>query len=243
MAAIAAWLVIWILVAHFVDKELLLPYPWTVLKTLGKLCLAFTFWKAVAYSLLRILIGIVIGLVCGTLVAVLTSKSEIAYKFLYPMITVIRATPVASFIILAWLLLGAGTLPAFITFLMVFPIAWSAVSDGIKALDPNLADACKSYRFSFGKRLRVFYIPSILPYFLSACKTAIGMGWKAGVAAEVLAVTPISIGMHLYNAKLYLETPDLFAWTTVTILLSLLFERLASALIDRSQKRRRNVKN
>ena len=95
-----------------------------------------------------------------------------------------------------------------------------------------------TYRLSFAKRLRYFYVPSVLPYFLSACKTSIGMGWKAGVAAEVLAVTPVSVGKQLYNSKLYLETPELFAWTAVVILLSLLIETLTGRLIERLQKRR-----
>ena len=237
-AVAAFWVLLWILLARVINKALLLPYPWTVLKTLGKLCLTLAFWENVLLTLLRILAGIASALVLGTLLAILTSRSEIANKLLYPLITVIRATPVASFIILVWIWLGSGKLPVFICFLMVLPIVWAAVSDGIKALDPKLKQVCRVYRMPLGKRIRHFYIPSVLPYFLSACKTSIGMGWKAGVAAEVLAVTPNSIGKQLYNSKLYLETSELFAWTVVVILLSLAIEKLTGYLILRLQKRR-----
>ena len=238
LAVTAFWLALWALLARVIDKELLLPYPWTALATLGRLCVTLSFWENVLLTLLRILAGILSALICGTLLAVLTCRSRLAYQLLYPLITVIRATPVASFIILVWIWLGSGKLPVFICFLMVLPIVWAAVSDGIRALDPKLSQVCEVYRLSFAKRLRYFYVPSVLPYFLSACKTSIGMGWKAGVAAEVLAVTPVSVGKQLYNSKLYLETPELFAWTAVVILLSLLIETLTGRLIERLQKRR-----
>lgn len=89
----------------------------------------------------------------------------------------------------------------------------------------------KAYRFSFGKKMRYLYLPSLLPYFAAACSTGIGIGWKAGIAAEVLGLPKNSIGKALYNAKIYLEMPDLFCWTAVIILLSLLFEKLAARLL------------
>ncbi len=232
------WIAVWFCAARFVDKELLLPYPHTVLRALAKLCLDPQFWKNVGLTLGRILLGILLGTILGTGLAILTCRFSFVYRLVSPLITVIRATPVASFIILVLIWLGAGKMPVFICFLMVLPIVWAAVSDGIRALDGKMAEVCKVYRFSFVKRLKYFYIPSVLPYFLSACKTSIGMAWKAGVAAEVLAVTPNSIGKQLYNTKIYLETPELFAWTTVVILLSLAIEKTATLLLRRLRKRR-----
>ena len=238
LAVTIFWLTVWFLLARLVDKELLLPYPQTVLLKLSDLCVTLSFWKNVVLSLARILLGLFLAIVVGTALAILTCRFSLIYRLVYPLITVIRATPVASFIILVLIWLGSGKLPVFICFLMVLPIIWAAISDGIRALDPKLEAVCKVYGFSFSKRLKYFYIPSILPYFLSACKTSIGMAWKAGVAAEVLAVTPDSIGKQLYNSKLYLETSELFAWTAVVIMLSLAIEKIATHLIGWLGKRR-----
>ena len=57
------------------------------------------------------------------------------------------------------------------------------------------------------------------------------MGWKAGIAAEVLTVPPLSIGKNIFEAKLYLETTELFAWTLTVILLSLVIERILLRLV------------
>ena len=237
------WLFVWIVLAKIVNKELLLPYPWTVLKKLGELCITLDFWKNVVFSLLRIVIGIVLGVISGTLLAILTFRFSIVYHLISPFMVVIRATPVASFIILALIWLGSGKLPIFICLLMVLPLVWVSISDGLRALDPKLAEVCKIFQLPFRKRFKCFYFPALLPYFISACRNSIGMAWKAGVAAEVLTVTPISIGKQLYNSKLYLETSELFAWTVIVVILSLIIEKLVVRLIGRLDKRRDHAKD
>ena len=222
------WLSVWQLLAWKVGKELLLPSPYRVLLRLGELIVTANFWSSIFFSILRVVIGIAVALLAGTLLAVVTSKWKPLYHIVAPFITVVRSTPVASFILLFWLWLGADKLPAVICLLMVFPIAWSAASDAIAALDKGLVEVCKIYRLPLSKKLRYFYVPSFFPYFLSACKTSIGLAWKAAVAAETLVVSPHSIGRHLFNTKITLETPELFAWTLVVIILSLAIETLAS---------------
>ena len=231
------WLSLWQLLAWNVGKELLFPSPYRVLITLGELILTANFWSSIFFSILRVLIGIVVALVTGTLVAILTSKWKLLHEVIAPFITVIRSTPVASFILLLWLWLGADKLPAIICLLMVFPIAWSAASDSIAALDKALAEVCKVYRLSLSKRVMRFYLPSFFPYFLSASKTSIGLAWKAAVAAETLVVSPHSIGRHLFDTKITLETPELFAWTLVVILLSLVIESITSLALGKLGKR------
>ena len=73
----------------------------------------------------------------------------------------------------------------------------------------------------------------VLPYFLSACRLSLGMCWKAGVVAEVIGVPSGSIGEKLYNAKIYLNTPDLFAWTIVIIVISFVFEKCFLGIVSR----------
>ena len=70
-----------------------------------------------------------------------------------------------------------------------------------------------------------------MPYLLTGCRLGLGLCWKAGVAAEVIGVPTGSIGEKLYHAKIYLNTPDLFAWTIVIILISFLFEKLFLGLV------------
>jgi NitT/TauT family transport system permease protein len=56
------------------------------------------------------------------------------------------------------------------------------------------------------------------------------MAWKAGIAAEVLLQPLVSIGKMIFEAKYTLETVDLFAWTVIVVVLSVLIEKAMVAL-------------
>ena len=167
----------------------------------------------------------------GVLLAALTEKSRAARLLLAPLMTVIKSTPVASFIILALIWLGRDILPMVITGLMVLPVVWANVSAGIAGQDPRLLEMAAVYQLSRISVLRNITLPTVLPYFRSALSSALGLGWRAGIAAEVLTVPQLSIGRRIYESKLYLETTELFAWTLTVILLSLLIERVLLRLV------------
>ena len=149
------------------------------------------------------------------------------------MIRVARATPVASFIILAFLWIGKTQVPGFISMLMVLPVVWENTAAGIRSADPLLLEMAKSYRFGFRKTLEKVYVPSVAPAWRAGAVTALGLAWKSGVAAEVLCLPRLSLGTEIYYSKIYLETADLFAWTAVVILLSWILEKGFVALIKR----------
>ena len=99
------------------------------------------------------------------------------------------------------------------------------MEQGIAGADPQLLELARCYRFSRGKTLRLCRLPALLPPFSSSLATAMGLAWKAGVAAEVLCQPKFAIGTQIYRTKTLFSTPQLFAWTLVVILLSLLMER------------------
>lgn len=230
---LAFWIAIWHCAAWLVElrvegrgNELLLPYPSSVALSLIRLAGQGTFWKNVLSSLLRILAGMASGVCSGVILAVLTSSFRWCDRLLSPAIRVIRATPVASFILLVLLWTDRNTVPVVIAALMVLPIVWENFARGIGAADKKLLEMAKAYRFSKIKTLWLIYIPTLRPYFAAALTNAMGLAWKSGAAAEVLCLPKEAIGTRIYNAKLYLEIPELFAWTVVVVALSLLLEKM-----------------
>ena len=226
LAVAAFWVAVWWLAATRVGADFLLPSPQAVGKELLRLIPDASFWLITITSLLRMIWGILVSLILGTPLAYLLSVSRILRALLAPLIGAIKATPVASFIILALLWLDRDILPVFITILIVVPIVSANVLEGIGSVDRELCEVATVYRFSMKKRLLRLYVPSVAPYFLAACRSSIGMAWKAGMAAEILATPQNSIGTELYFAKTYFETPTLFAWSLVVIVLSLIIEKL-----------------
>ena len=227
------WLGVWSLAAHLFGKPLLFPSPISVMKTLWKLLQTKEFYLATATSLGNILFGTLSAILVSCALVIVTTKIRFVRELIQPIIAVVKATPVASFIILMLLFLGPVKVPSFITFLIVLPIVWTNLDQGIQNIDPQLREVATMYRFSLGKRLRLFVFPSIKPYFLSACKTAIGLAWKAGVAAEIIAMPPQTIGTMIGEAKLYIMSTEMFAWTLTVVLLSLVIEIGVSYLFSK----------
>jgi len=236
-AAILFWVAVWQFAAWQVDSILFLPGPLAVAERLGQLALTIPFWQTAALSLCRVVLGMLWGTVLGVALACLACASRWLDAILSPAVRVVRATPVASFILLVFLWTDRDQVPVIIAALMVLPVVWGNVVRGIRECDPKLLELAKAYRFSRVKTLRLILLPAVQPYFLSAVTTSMGLAWKSGVAAEALVWPKLAIGTQIYNTKLYLETADLFAWTLVVIALSLALEKLISALICRLEGR------
>ncbi len=227
------WLGVWLWLARAVGQELLVPEPGAVFRRLLELAGTAEFWQITFTSIGRVLLGIVAAGTLGVLLAVLTTSSRLLDTLLSPLMTVVKSTPVASFVILALIWIERDILPVFIAALMVLPVVWANVSAGIRETDKQLLELARVYKMPRARVLRRIYVPSVLPHFRAACRTALGFGWKAGIAAEVLTVPQSSIGRMIFESKLYLQTTDLFAWTLAVILLSVLIEKILMRLVAR----------
>lgn len=222
---LAVWLGVWQLLAWQVGQSLLLPGPGEALGRLGQLALTPGFWSACLVTLGRVFLGGAAGAVMGVAVASLSAWWAPAGWVLSPLMKVVRATPVASFILLVWLWCKSAWVPVVIAALMSAPVVWGATAQAIAGTDPQLLELAAAYRFSRGKTLRLIYIPSALSAVGAGCRTALGLAWKAGVAAEALSRPRVALGTEVYRSKLAMETADLFAWTAAVICLSLLVEK------------------
>ena len=161
--AAAFWLLLWHLAASRLALPLLLPSPAAVLCRLGELAVTGAFWQTIAYSLLRILAGFGLGLVCGCLLALLAFFCRPAEALCRVPLGIIKSTPVASFIILALVWLPSPSLSLFISFLMVLPLVYENLFQGLCSADPQLLQMARVFRLSKGSVLRHIYWPAALP--------------------------------------------------------------------------------
>lgn len=221
----AAALLLWQAAAMLIGQPLLLPTPLTVFGRLPSLCVEEGFFAAVSGSFLRIALGFLLGLSLGTVLGALAARYPLLRHLFKPYVLAMKSVPVASFVILALLWLSSDRLSVLISFIMVFPVLYLNTLQGLLAVDHQAVQMARLFRVPFFRKARMLYLPHLSPYLISACSAALGMAWKAGVAAEVIGVPKGTIGEKLYEAKVYLNTPDLFAWTVVIVLLSLIFEK------------------
>ncbi|WP_041553507.1 ABC transporter permease [Cellulomonas fimi] len=230
---LAFWLVVWQAAALVVGQRLLLPAPAEVGARFGELVVEPAFWATVGHSLVRVLSGFVLGTVAGTVLAVTAARWSVVRALVTPLVGAVRAAPVVSFIILVLIWVDSGRLAVVVSALMVLPVVFAAVLEGIGRRDVAMLEVALVFRLPVWRRVRAIDVPAVLPFFAAACQVGIGLAWKSGIAAEVIGLPAGSVGERLYDAKLLLETADVFVWTGVVVALSLAAERGLGALLRR----------
>lgn len=231
ICTVILWFIIWQVIAMRIDNSIFLPSPVETVQSLQNLFLSKTFFLSVSVTLGNIVKGFCLGVLFGSIFAVFASLSEFLETFITFPMRIIKATPVASFTILALFWLDSSNLSILVSFFMVLPILYTNVLTGIKETNPKLLEMAKVFQIRWYYKICFLYIPEVLPYLFSACSVAIGLAWKSGIAAEVIGITKNSIGNHLYQAKLYLEMPELFAWSFVIISISIVSEYIVLVLL------------
>lgn len=235
------WTAVWYLAAFGMGNELFLPYPHTVIVSFIKLIRESDFWFSVWQSMGTVLKGSLIGCVLGGLFAVLATLSRVFGAIISPLVIVLRATPVASFIILVYVIVRVNDLPVdtvalLIVTIMVIPIIYSNTYSGISSFDKNLNEVANVYSFSVRKKFFFLWLPQMKPFLISGAVNAVGFAWKAGVAAEVICNLENTIGQNLAESKSNLEMDRLFAWTMTVVLLSVVFECLIKRTFQMKRK-------
>src|SRR5450830_1641030 len=220
---LAFWVGVWQVATVVVHQEILLVSPAGVLVRLAEL--------------VPIAAGFALAALVGVLGAALAATSRVVDALATPLITAVRSTPVVSFIILVLMWADSGQLAFVISFLMVVPIIYTNVLEGIRHRDRSLLEVASVFGVPLLRRLPAIDVPAVLPFFVAGCRIGVGLAWKSGIAAEVIGLPRGSIGEQLYQAKLFLSTADLFAWTVVIVAVSYGFERLVLALLTRLQVR------
>lgn len=217
-------LLIWKVSALIIGADIILPPPEVVLKSLIKITFSKGFWIKLSYTFLRGILGFSLSYISGIIVGVMAGIFPRFRAFVFPIITVIRSTPVIAVILLALIWFNVNYVPVFVAFLMAFPIVCGNIIEGLTTVDKNLIQMAEVYKIPLKKQIIHIYIPSIVPFIIAGASLSLGVVWKVIVAAEVLSQPKWGIGTSLNEAKSFLITEEVFAWTIVAILLSSISE-------------------
>lgn len=232
LLAVVLWLAIWFVASHKIDFAIILPTPLSVLKEIVSLAQTSSFWRSIGFTLSRIVAGFLLAFVSGNGLAVLAYRFRSVSVFLHPMMATIKAAPVASYIILCLFFMSVQILPSFIAFLMALPVMYENILQGLENTDKELLEMATVFKVPKGKKVTYIYFSELLPFLISASSLSLGLSWKAGVAAEVIAMPLGSIGEKLYQAKVLVDMPTAIAWTAVVVVISFVLEKLLLFLLN-----------
>ncbi len=220
------WLAVWTLCAVLIGKELILPTPLAVGRALWDLLGQGRFWRSLGYTMGRVTGGAFLGAAAGMALAAVSAGWKWGDALVSPALRAVRTVPVVSFILLLYFSLPTGQVPAAVSALMALPVVWRSARQGIAAADPRLLELAGHYAMGRWRTFRLVRVPAALPALCAGWETALGLSWKAGVAAEVLCQPKWAAGGGLQAAKATLDTASLLAWTVAIVVLSLIEEGL-----------------
>lgn len=233
---IAFWLAIWQLLDMVIDNRLVLAGPIRVAQALVEQIGQPDFWVICGASFGRIALGFLLSFVVGFLLALMSCRHRLFRDFVDPIISLLRTIPVASFIILLLIWVGNQALTVFLAFFIVLPLIYTNMVTGFESVDRQMLEMARVYGLSRWRTFLYIYRPAFMPFLMSSTKISLGMTWKSGIMAEVLATPKPSIGKEMATARTFLATPDLLAWTVVVMVLSFLFEKAFMELLKRANR-------
>lgn len=227
------WLVLWEIADRVIDNRIILVGPTHILMALAEQVGQSDFWVTCGASFLRIAVGFVLSFIGGFVLALVCYRYKLIRDFLEPIMIMLKTVPMISFVIMLLIWVGNQALTIYLSFLIVLPIIYTNTLQGLQSVDVQLLEMAQVFHMALWKKFMFIYRPAFMPFVLSASKLALGMSWKSGIMAEVIGTPKPSIGREMYAAKTYLQTSNLFAWTIVVVILSVLFETLFMLILKK----------
>ncbi|MBD5092608.1 MAG: ABC transporter permease subunit [Clostridiales bacterium] len=230
LLALAIVLAVWAIAAKAYDNKLVLPAPDTVLVALFSLGKSGGFWQSVGTTLLRTLICFVWSFALALLFATLAGLFNPLHRVLAPIVTILRAAPTVTVILLLYAFMANVTLAKVVGFLIAFPIMYSAFYGAIVGVDKDLLKMAKLYKVRPIDRIRFIYLPSIANCLFDTNKATLSLTLKVIIASEILTNVSLSIGGKFQAAYAAPEINYLFAWTLIAIIFSFVLEAVVAIL-------------
>lgn len=220
------WIIAWQIIAIIINNNIFFAGPVAVFIRLLDFVLSKKFWISVISSIGRVMLGFFIAFLAAYIFAFLAYEKSWIKDILYPLVTTLRSVPVAAVVVIISIIAGSKWLSLYVTFMVLFPIIYMNILEELENVDTRMLEMARMYTIGWFDKYKYIYMPDIKPGLLSAIKTGVGMGFKSGVAAEVISLADNSIGLGIYSSKIYLDTPGVLAWTIVVILISYILEKL-----------------
>lgn len=224
--------VAWQLLSWQMAQPQLIPSFPDLIRALLWLVYTPGFLVSIGTTLLRACAGLLLSLVAASITAFLLNRSE-AIRFLFmPWLSLLRSVPVISFILLALIFLNPEMIPLLIAFLTMYPLLTENLLKGLMNRRDSWKMLARQFHLNAWNRLFQINYPQLKPYLFSGLASAVGFGWRAIIMGEVLSQCVDGIGKRMKEAQVFIDVPELIAWTLVAIVLSWLTDKLISRLSD-----------
>lgn len=215
-AFIAAVFVIWLVVFLSVNNDMLAPSPWSVIALTFTLLGTGETYLALLSTLLRAVIAFVCSMLVAFGISLLVGVLPSAKKTADRCVTLFRALPTMSVILVTLILFPSSFVPVIVAFLVAFPIIYSAFVREIYA-EARLLDVCVSYGVTAANKTRYVLLPCVKRAVAPQVSDTLPLCIKVVIAGEALALPGYGLGKQMYVGKVNLDTAKVLAVTVLAL--------------------------
>jgi len=237
LLGIILFLMIWQVLAVCLDARTIIPDLGAIYNELTVIIAKKTFLAAVVSTMGKVIAALLLTLLIGLPLGFLLGINNRIFDMFRPIIMVIQAVPVISWLTLVIFAWGIGYRgPIFITFLSLFPIALLTTVSGVRNLDKNLLEMASLYRVPSWRVITDIYLGSLLPFIAAILDVTLGQAWKVILVSEYLCGNS-GLGVLILAARYEVNPPKVWALTFLAVLLGLITERLVKLFLGKVAKR------
>ena len=218
--------IIWETASALVDQEIIVPSIFTVGKELCRIITSFSSWTVIFWTITRILLTFILDFFLALIIGIPAGIFRNFEQAVRPLESAVRTVPTMGIILLSLIWLDSELTPVFVSSLIIFPILYRSVVDGIINIDRKLIDFHKVHQIGFLRQLKHLYLPSMFPFIKTGTISSLGLGFKVMITAEVLSQPEYAIGTVFQIERAQLNTAGVMAWCVFIIAVSSLFEFL-----------------
>ncbi|MBN1535707.1 MAG: ABC transporter permease subunit [Anaerolineales bacterium] len=229
-------ILIWQGLALTVNKNII-PPPWETLRLfwveMFSANILFATWQTFSKVVLALLFTMIVGILLGLLLGL----SDSLYEICRPIIMLIQAVPVISWlslVIFAWGIGWKG--PVYIASISLLPISILTTVSGVRNLDKNLLEMARVYRVTRQKILKDIYIGTLMPFIVAILDVSIGQAWKVILVTEYLCGGK-GLGVEILMARMNIDFPRVWAVTLIAVSLGIIMEKSVKFVLWKISRR------
>jgi sulfonate transport system permease protein len=168
----------------------LVPPPSRIWATLVELAGTGELQRHVAVTLMRVAAGFGFGVVAGTLAGAITGYSALLRRLLDPTLQALRSIPSIAWVplFILWLGIFESSKVTLISVGVFFPV-YLGVMGAVMSVDRKIVEVGRVFRLSGTQMVRRILLPAVLPAYVIALRSGLGLGWMFVVAAELLGAS------------------------------------------------------
>ncbi|HET9716986.1 MAG TPA: ABC transporter permease subunit [Pseudolabrys sp.] len=232
LVSLVVFAILWELLSHLAPTLGIPPFAVPSLLRIAKAILTVT-PADIAVTLARVIGALVVSFVFGIFLAMAMYRSGTLDQYLHPMIRILMAVPVVSWILFAVLWFpGVEFRIGFVLVVVCGPVFLVDTLDAMRSVPRELRQMMLSFRPTTLQFFLKLMVPAIVPTIFTSWKVNISLAIRVVTIAELVgAVT--GIGHQLSVAQELFSVADVFAWTIVLVALLFLLEAIVARVETR----------